>query len=174
MKQYPKYLQQNSTLTLEEGLKEYSSLYPFLNDNSGGDEESRWFRRHDVTHVVFGTLPFQLRGETLNDAWTMAGTTTTYKKYKEFFKYVSYDTVMKCYYKKYGGKFWTYWKMLKLGPAIILAYYRGYRMRKKWDWFNPEPYMNHSLADIRNEFNIKVICYEDNEEQGFSHKTKKV
>lgn len=68
-----KYLKQNCELTLAEGLEEYSNNYSFLNANDGHDEASKWFKNHDITHVIFGTTPFQIRGEAINDTWTIIG-----------------------------------------------------------------------------------------------------
>lgn len=159
MKQYPSYLEQNCKLTLAEGLKEYTDTYAFLNKNDGKTEESRWFRHHDVTHVIFGTIPFEVRGEAINDCWTLAGSDMTVKKYMEFFKFVDYDIVINSYLKKYKYKFVVYLKGLMMLPICAVALWRGWRMKKKWPWFDPEPYMQHSLADIRREFGIKLIAY---------------
>ena len=65
------YLKQNSSLTLKEGLEEYNRNYPFLNPNNGHDKASKWFLNHDITHVLFGTIPFQIRGDAINDTWTL-------------------------------------------------------------------------------------------------------
>ena len=54
-------------MTLAGGLDEYTSAYSFLNNNEGKTEASAWFRKHDLTHVVFGTVPFEIQGETIND-----------------------------------------------------------------------------------------------------------
>ena len=54
-------------MTLAEGLDEYTSAYSFLNNNEGKTEVSTCFRKHDLTHVIFGTVPFEIRGKTIND-----------------------------------------------------------------------------------------------------------
>lgn len=83
-----KYLQQDCDLTLSECLDEYNKTYTFLNSNDGLDDASRWFRNHDITHLLFGTIPFEIRGESINDTWTIVGSNVTIKGYSSFFKFV--------------------------------------------------------------------------------------
>ncbi|MDC0534883.1 hypothetical protein OAO18_03625 [Francisellaceae bacterium] len=151
------YLNQHSTLTLSQGLEEYTNHYPFLNNNEGKDEASQWFRKHDITHVLFGTIPFQIRGEAINDTWTLFGTDVTLRGYKEFFKYVDYNTVINSYLKQYKFKFIVYSVMAKYLPICFIAYVRAKKMHKKWDWHNHDHYLDMKLCNIRKEFNIKVI-----------------
>lgn len=96
-----KYLNQDCQITLREGLREYSWGYTHLNKHDGKSEASRWFYCHDCTHVLFGTIPFQLRGESINDVWTLFGSDMTLRKYFEFFKFVDYDVVLNSYEKIY-------------------------------------------------------------------------
>ena len=105
-------------MTLAEGLDEYTSAYSFLNNNDGKTEASAWFRKHDLTHVVFGTLPFEIRGETINDLWTIFGSDVTLKGYARFFSVtqISYSTSIKIYIPRYGNKFWGYWETGKQIP----------------------------------------------------------
>ncbi|QIW09151.1 hypothetical protein [Francisella sp. LA112445] len=152
-----KYLKQNCELTLNQGLQEYNKNYPFLNSNDGHDEASKWFKNHDITHVLFGTVPFEIRGEAINDTWTLFGSNVTLKGYKKFFKFVDYKTVINSYLKKYKYKFVVYFVMLRYSPICLLAAFKAYRMSKKWDWYNYDSYLNIPLKDIRKEFNIKVI-----------------
>ena len=151
------YLKQNYSLTLKEGMEEYNRNYPFLNPNNGHDKASKWFLNHDITHVLFGTIPFQIRGEAINDTWTLIGSNVTFKGYKEFFKYVDYNTVINSYLKKYKYKTIVYLVMLRHIPICILTAFKAYKMSKKWNWYNYDEYLEIPLKDIRKEFNIKVI-----------------
>ncbi len=153
------FLEQDCTLTLAEGLAEYTSNYTFLNDNSGDNEESLWFRRHDYTHVIFGSVPFQLRGESINDLWTLFGSDMTFKNYIKFLDFVNYDTVMKSYYKRYNGKLNTYLKMLSYVPIMCVAIFRAWRMKKRWPWYKPEQFDHVPIAELRREFGIRVIAW---------------
>ncbi|WP_133406099.1 hypothetical protein [Parashewanella tropica] len=151
------YLQQDSQLTLREGLKEYMAGYSHLNKNDGETEDCRWFFCHDCTHVLFGTIPFEMKGESVNDAWTMFGTDITIKQYGKFFDFVDYDVIMNSYVKKVGSKWRVYLTLLSVLPTCLKAIYRAIKMNKKWEWFNPEPYLDMPLAEIRKEFGVKVI-----------------
>ncbi len=151
------YLNQHSEQTLLEGLKEYTNGYAHLNKNNGDDEASSWFRKHDFTHVLFGTIPFEIRGETVNDLWTLFGSDVTLKGYLKFFNFVDYDVVLKSYLKKYKYKWRVYLQFTKYIPVSLFVIFRALRMKKKWPWHQPEPFCNMKLCDLRKEFGIKVI-----------------
>ena len=152
-----KYLQQNCELTLREGVQEYTEGYSHLNKNDDKTEQSRWFYCHDCTHVLFGTVPFQLRGETINDLWTLFGSDMTLRKYLKFFEFVDYDVVFNGYKKIYKTKFRVYLKLISMLPICVIPVMRGLHMKKKWTWFGPEQYLDTRLWKIREEFGIKVI-----------------
>lgn len=151
------YILQNSELTLRQGIAEYTAGYKHLNKNDGESESSRWFYCHDCTHVLFGTIPFQLRGETINDVWTLFGTDMTIKSYLKFFDFVDYDVVLKSYVRKYNSKFRVYLKLISLLPICIIPMIRASKMNEKWPWFEPEPYLDIPLWQLRQKFNIKVL-----------------
>ncbi|MBK2026014.1 hypothetical protein AB9G23_08870 [Francisella philomiragia] len=151
------YLEQNCKLTLHESLEEYNKCYSFLNSNDGHDEASKWFRNHDITHILFGTIPFEIRGEAINDTWTLVGTNVTLKGYKKFLSYVDYKTVINSYKRKYKYTVIIYLVTLSYIPICLLTIFRAYKMSKKWNWYNYDEYLNIPLSEIRKEFNIKVI-----------------
>ena len=153
------YLRQDSPLTLAEGLEEYSASYPFLNTNDGSTEASTWFRCHDLTHVVFGTIPFEIRGETINDLWTIFGSDVTLKEYWQFFRItnISYNTVIRSYDRKHGGRLGVYGAMLKQFPIGLVTIVRALNMKKKWPWHDSELYLHEALWRTREEFGIRVI-----------------
>ncbi|MBK2259198.1 hypothetical protein [Francisella philomiragia] len=151
------YLEQNCKLTLLESLEEYNKCYSFLNSNDGHDEASKWFRNHDITHILFGTIPFEIRGEAINDTWTLVGTNVTLKGYKKFLRYVDYKTVINSYKRKYKYTIIIYLVTLSYIPICLLTIFRAYKMSKKWNWYNYDEYLNIPLSEIRKEFNIKVI-----------------
>lgn len=152
-----KYLQQSSPITLREGLQEYMEGYSHLNKNDGKSEEGRWFYCHDCTHVLFGTIPFQLRGESINDVWTIFGSDMTFKKYFEFFEFIDYDVVLNSYKKIYKTKFRVYLQMIFVLPICIIPMIRGWRMKKKWAWFEPDQHLDTPLGKLREEYGIKVM-----------------
>ena len=151
------YLQQDCPLTLREGLHEYMSGYSHLNKNDGKSEKNRWFYCHDCTHVLFGTVPFQLKGETINDVWTLFGSDMTLKNYLKFFEFVDYDVVLNSYKKRYKSKFRVYLKMVSLIPYCFTPMLRGWRMKKKWAWFEPDQHLDTPLNELREIYQVKVI-----------------
>ncbi|MBK2109437.1 hypothetical protein [Francisella tularensis] len=151
------YLKQDCELSLKQGLEEYNNNYPFLNCNDGHDQASKLFRNHDITHVLFATIPFDIRGEAINDIWSLFGTNVTLKGYKEFFKFIDYKTIINSYLKKYKYKFVVYLVILRYVPICLLAAFKASRMTKKWDWYNYDDYLDIPLKDIRKEFNIRII-----------------
>jgi hypothetical protein len=75
------YQRQDSDLTLREGLAEYYEGHPGLFRPSQLTKDSaRFFRSHDVAHVVFG-LDTTLTDEALADAWTLLGTDVGLRRY---------------------------------------------------------------------------------------------
>ena len=40
--------------------------------------------------MLFATIPFEIKGEAINDIWTLIVTNVTLKGYKQFFKFVDY------------------------------------------------------------------------------------
>ena len=153
------YLRQDSPLTLAEGLEEYSAGYRFLNRNDGSTEASTWFRRHDLTHVVFGTVPFEIRGETINDLWTIFGSDITIKEYWQFFSItnISYSKVISSYDRKHGGRLGVYGAVLKQFLVGFVTIGRALKMKKKWPWHDAERYLHQPLCQTREEFGITVI-----------------
>ena len=154
-----RHLNPECEMTLAGSLDEYTSDYSFLNNNEGKTEASAWFRKHDLTHVVFGTVPFEIQGETINDLWTIFGSDVTLKGYARFFSVtqISYNAIIKSYIPRYGNKFLVYWEMVRQIPISCVTVVRALKMTKKWPWHQPEAYVTRSLKDIRAEFGIKII-----------------
>lgn len=152
------YTSADSTQTLGDGLNEYMEAFShILIDNSHDDEKSQLFLKHDYTHVLFGTLPFELRGETLTDIWTLYGTDVGFKGYIRFLKYVDYKIIMNIYYKRYGSKTKAYWALFKLLPTVFKLLYRTRKMTSKWPFHNPQQFHDVPLNELRKDFNIKIV-----------------
>jgi hypothetical protein len=86
-----------------------------------GDEESSkvWFLNHDATHVIFGTIPFDLKGEVFNDIWTIFGSLVTLKEYSDFFKFTIADKV----FSLYDGVIKVFFAFLALIPGCIRVFF---------------------------------------------------
>ena len=76
------YQEQDTRLTLREGLAEYYEANPGLVDPSEASTEDLgvYFRSHDVSHVFFGTTT-SLLDEALQDAWTFLAIDVTKREY---------------------------------------------------------------------------------------------
>ncbi|MEO1429872.1 MAG: hypothetical protein AAFV71_12560 [Cyanobacteria bacterium J06633_8] len=42
-------------------------------------------------------------------------------------------------------------------PDFIKVILHTFKMRKKWNFWDYQSYLNHSLKDIREEFNIQLV-----------------
>ena len=143
-------------LTLQEAINQLRQNQKGL--MAGNDENAkRWFLNHDATHVIFGTIPFDLRGESLNDLWTIMGSTVTIKEYMEFFKFSSMDKVMEPFVKKYGSRLKVGLAVLKVTPDLLKVLLNTRRLTKKWPWDVKEDQLNKRVGDLRKEFNISLI-----------------
>ncbi|AFY55475.1 hypothetical protein Riv7116_2994 [Rivularia sp. PCC 7116] len=147
-----KYQQQESLQTLEEALKEYySSFNGLITEENTNPKVAKLFRLHDVTHVVFG-CDTSIKEETLTDTWTIFGSTVTLGEYMEYLKYPETTQVL-----KEEGILKVFWIFILSFPDFIKVILYTFKMRKKWNFWDYQQYSNHSLKDIREEFNIQVV-----------------
>ena len=96
-----RYQEQNSQLTLQEGLEEFYSINPnfkFLSDKEG---KEGLFYQHDITHIVFG-LNTKIEEEHLLDSWTLWGTKFKWKKIFGYIKHPAIKEINKNIYKELG------------------------------------------------------------------------
>lgn len=146
------YQQQDSLQTLQEGIDEYySSFSGLITEENTSFEVAKLFRFHDVTHVVFG-CDTSIKEETLTDAWTLFGSTVTLKEYMEYLKYPETTQVL-----AKVGIFKVIWMFILSLPIFFQVIFRTSQMNKKWNFWDYKPYLNCSLRDIREEFNIQVV-----------------
>ena len=146
------YQKQDSTQTLAEGLAEYRAANPGLDAaREPGGSGAEFFRCHDTAHVVFGCST-SLVAEALADAWTLFGTTVTIRQFLGFLRIEEHQGII----EKVG-----WWGVLstfvRSVPLVIIVGWRGLRMTSKWPWATFNSYLNCPLAEIRRQFNIKVV-----------------
>ena len=149
-----KYQAQDSILTLQQGLDEYFTANPGLLDSTKTSSASlgRYMNNHDVSHVVFGTGT-SLRGEMLQDTWTFLAIDVSVKQYvSDFVKEDEGKEIMKSTIQ---------WEIIPVMIGFVLQLprlaWRSRKMSKKWPWKQWQPYLDVPLAEIRQEFGIKVI-----------------
>lgn len=140
------------TLTLAEAITQARQEYANLSSGKN-DKEKTWFLNHDATHIIFGTKPFDLKGEMMNDIWTLFGSTVTLKEYMVFNKFVPPKVAL----KSYGSKFKILVGILKLLPTCILVFKKTRKMQQKWQWHIDENILEQKVGDLRKAFNIEVI-----------------
>ena len=150
-----KYQEQNSELTLQQGLDEFYLINPHFKKLSEPDGVKGLFFQHDITHVVFG-LGNKLEEEHLLDSWALWGCKIKWKTMYEYMKHPAIKEISKEIYKDLGT-----WgiirKIIVMIPLKLLVVFRALRMKKKWDYHNlTDEQLSQKLSDIRKEYNINV------------------
>lgn len=149
-----KYQEQDSSLTLKQGLEEYFAANPTLVDSTTTSSKAigLYLNNHDVSHVVFGTAT-NLSGEMLQDTWTFLAIDVSVRQYvHDFVKEEEGQEIMKSALK---------WELIPVFFAFVFTLprlaWRSWKMSKKWPWKEWEGYLDVSLAEIRREFGIRVL-----------------
>ena len=123
-----RYQEQNSQLTLQEGLEEFYSINPdfkFLSDKEG---KEGLFYQHDITHIVFG-LNTKIEEEHLLDSWTLWGTKFKWKKIFGYIKHPAIKEINKNIYKELGIR-GIVKKLILMVPFKLLVVFKALRMKK--------------------------------------------
>ena len=152
----PAYIRQDSPQSLREAIVEYYDCNAECNasllDPDGlpsGVEEL--FRCHDAGHVVFG-CDTTLRGETLIDTWTIFGSTAGIRGYLEYFNYPQVNQIFAD-----AGYMQILLAFLRCFPDVFRVLARSRKMASRWPWRDYGQYLDTSLCDLREQFNIQVI-----------------
>ena len=144
------YQHQDSSQTLVEGLAEYGSVHPGLLAGRALSEAAReFFRCHDAVHVVFGCST-ALDDEAVVKIASIFGTTGGLSVLRGY----RLNETLEIY------------RQLELGPvlrsiahsAVVVprTLLRCLGQRRRWPWSAHERYLSATLADIRQEFGIRV------------------
>ena len=146
------YIDQDSTQTLGEGIAEYYAANPMLLDPDGMPTDAgTLFKQHDAGHVIFG-CDTSLRGESLIDTWTIFGSTARLKGYIEYFRHPQiYQIFEDVGYLRMTIEF------IRCLPDVCRVLARCRRLNARWPWEKYDDYLDRTLADLRKEFNIRVI-----------------
>ena len=150
-----KYQEQNSELTLQQGLQEFYSINPHFKELSEINDEKGLFFQHDITHIVFG-LNTNLEEEHLLDSWALWGCKIKWKTMYEYMKHPEIKKITKEIYKDLG-LFGIIKKIIIMIPLKLIVVFRALRMKKKWDYHNfTKEQLSRRISDIRREYNINV------------------
>ena len=149
-----RYQEQDSKLTLAEGLAEYYAVNGarVAPPPSLPPESQALFRNHDVCHVIFG-LDTTLEDEGMADARTLLSCDVGWRRYA---RYMTSDPEARAIFKELGYAR-AVWTTLGILPRLGQAIGEGLRMSKKWPWETPTDHFERPLADLRREYGIRLI-----------------
>ena len=148
------YQQQDSAQTLSKGLEEYyaANVGTVTRPSDLPPESAALFLSHDICHVIFG-LGTCLADEALADARTLLSCDVGFHRYAI---YMTQDKQAKALFKELGY-LKSAWVTLLALPRICSAVLEAWLMKKRWPWVPPEPFLHRTLADLREEFGIRVM-----------------
>jgi hypothetical protein len=149
-----RYQEQESALTLDEGLEEYYAANVGTVTRPGDlrPESAALFRSHDMCHVIFG-LDTTLDDEALADTRTLLSCDVGLRRYAA---YLTQDKQAKALFKELGYAM-SIWVTVLAMPRILRAAREAWRMPKRWPWVPPAGYLARPLWDLRREYGICVI-----------------
>ncbi len=160
-KTHCRYQQQDSTLTLREGLAEYHAANPGLFDaetlehDQGLGGLGKFFAAHDACHVLFG-LDTSLGDESLADTWTFFGTDV---KWSELWSYFRSDA-QKQFFTDFLGEV-GYLKLtagtLRAVPRILRTIWAARKMTQPWPLHGYKDHLDTPLDELRRDFNIRLV-----------------
>lgn len=157
-----KYQQQDSELTLREGIEEYYAANPHLLQPSKlADDGAQFFECHDRIHVVFG-LDTSFVHEMKADLWTAFGTDLGILGYLKTANNSGIKTLAKNLLSLPKEEQQRFKKEILDATLISLllpfkVYQRAAKMRRKWPWHASSSLLDRKLKDIRAEYNIQLF-----------------
>ena len=148
------YQQQDSAQTLSDGLSEYyaANVGTVIRPGDLPPESAALFLSHDMCHVIFG-LGTTLVDEAIADARTLLSCDVGMRRYST---YLTQDKQAKALFKELGY-LKSVWVTVMALPRICRAANEAWRVKKRWPWVPPESFLNRTLADLREEFGIRVM-----------------
>ena len=149
------YQEQDSKLTLREGLAEYYASNEDLIDPSATStpEMGSYFASHDASHVAFGTST-KIEDELLNDIWTLFAVDVKYRYYVGELAKTKEEAIKVAKGIPFWGTVRGFGLLVWRFPALV---WRSRKMNKKWPWRGWEAYLDRPLDEIRREFRLKVF-----------------
>lgn len=157
MSQKPRYLDKNSTQTLQEGLAEYYALNPHVTlPETQQPEFAKVLQSHDIGHVVYGCDTGMYDELKLLPLfwWTSE---CTFRIYLQMKNSPAVD-VMYADMIKEKGVLWLYGAVLRvlptLIPALIPIWFKTRNRQKLLPFLEFEPLLDRTLLDIRQEYDL--------------------
>ena len=155
------FQKQDSLQTLEQGMEEFYAINPAFKEILEIDSpNTKVFKEHDYTHDLFG-LGTSIEEESLLDTYALWGTKFKWGPIIGFYRDPDYSKFIKSLVGKYGG-WWSIFKIyVSLIPFKLKIFRICMKMTKRWDYHTPQNYLNKTLKEIREEFNIKLLPLDD-------------
>jgi hypothetical protein len=157
MSQKPRYLDKNSTQTLQEGLAEYYAFNPHVTSPATQQPEfAKVLQSHDIGHVVYGCDTGMYDELKLLPLlwWTSE---CTFRIYLQMKNSPAVD-VMYADMIKENGVLWLYGAVLRvlptLIPALIPIWFKTRNRQKLLPFLEFEPLLDRTLLDIRQEYDL--------------------
>lgn len=145
------YQRLHTTLTLEEGLREYyASRKGLVGGRVVSPAAREFFRCHDAAHVVFGCST-TLLNEAIVKLWSLFGTTAGLSLLRAYRLPESNEVYEQLERREIVH---TAMRSLTIVPRVL---WRCARMRKRWPWAEFEKYLDVPLVEIRREFGIQPL-----------------
>ncbi len=142
----------NISSTLREVITEFNSdNAKYFGDRDKSPEAQKFFECHDIAHVVFG-CDTSIVGEGKVKIWSIFGTTMGFRKHLRGYAEADAFSLFQQYSWRHVLK--SIGQLLITMPRVMI---RARHMTKPWPWSEYQPYLDMSLNEIRQEFNIKPL-----------------
>jgi len=140
------------SITLQQGFESFRKKnLKYFSKHTMSKEGEQFIKCHDIAHVVFG-CDTTLYGEGVVKIWTTFGTTLSFWKVIKGYNDASAFHLAKKFSIRHVMK--NIFHFLSVIPKTI---FRAKKMTKPWPFLEYREYLNTPVADIRKEFNIRVV-----------------
>lgn len=160
MHKRPRYTDKNSTQTFHEGLEEYYAVNSdFTHPNKMPPDFAKIMLAHDASHVIYGC------DTDMYDELKILPLTfwTSDFKFRDYLRErknpavdVMYDDLV-----KRQGVLWLYGSIAlvlpRLMPEVVSMWFKTRKRQRYIPYLNFEPFLNRSLLDIRQEFDLLAL-----------------
>lgn len=139
-------------VTLREGLDEYYRKNSrTLLDTAVSNDSELFFNCHDIAHVIF-ECDTSLQGEGAVKLWTIFGSTLGFVNHFKGYAEANAFELSKKYSLKH---ILANVPKVLIGAPVVIS--RARKMTKKWPWAAYDRYLDISIAEVREEFNIVPV-----------------
>ena len=155
------FKEQNSDLTLREGIKEYNE-YLVLNGKEVLPQlkDSSIVMDHDATHVIFG-LDTTLEEESLLDTWVLWCCSYQLSHLMSYSKQPEIKDLYKKLFKEVGIFKFIQLLFIVFPIKLKIIFKQRKMMIKKWPFQFPEEYLDRRINELREEYGIEILKEDD-------------